>query len=184
MLEVYRTDSASYSFDGDKGWQMDSNFWVGIAVGAVLSIIASVIANLYTPWVSGRIARAAANRVLRTKRKAFAEYREISMIKTKNIDRYYFDEWMGIVVRIILASSSAVLAAVVYKWYAETDTKLTSVWIIFLMLACIWYYGAIKKYINFWRVMDILDRYDRYEEKLREKWGELPTYVQLKSPFE
>ncbi|MCK1567488.1 hypothetical protein IVB08_26615 [Bradyrhizobium sp. 173] len=167
---------------------MDTAFWLGIGMGALVGIPISIVANLWTDPVRGFLDR---RRTI-----------QLSRQKDKELGNYYFaraildgDEAAKahLNFRQTFAVHSAVFSALyllvglmaglgMYAGGYVEVLKLTFVKVLIMVWAIGGNYLAIHSIISFlntWRVVLRLRNFSRYEASIIEKWGEPenPSYL-------
>jgi H+/gluconate symporter-like permease len=129
---------------------MGPTFWIGLAIGAIVSLIASLFANYLTPTFSDFMNRGRASFVERSRKKALRKYAEVEELHSGKFDRYFFIVFITIYSQDQIYMVSAILAACLFL-----VIKIT-----YIML-------------NMGLVQSRLTDFEQYKQKTVERWGSM-----------
>jgi hypothetical protein len=147
--------------------QLGSIFWFGIVIGGLVGFVASIAANLTTPGFGAYFLRGKAELIERNKRRAMKQYVLLKRFQNGSEDKYmYFvAQWGYILLYTILGAGLAIVSKVVPLNAVEliiSDIGVVGSFVIVftkLFRLTIWY----RRINNF----------QKYEEALTKKWGEV-----------
>jgi hypothetical protein len=175
-------------------------FWVGIGLGFILSLLASIVANLYASEINKLIEERKFKATEKWKIKEIAEFEKISPLATGERDKYIFFIYRATeaIIAVIAFSSGLILAILLgshNKCAANSLHDLSDLSMI--TLRCTIDFGitlallfssvvslsiAIGKIQTFNRYWYRIDRYDHYKTLVLSFKQKLPSERPKKGP--
>jgi hypothetical protein len=168
---------------------LDTAFWLGIGLGALIGIPSSIIANLWTDPVRGFLDRHRTIQLSRQKDKELRSYYFArAILEGDEAAKAYFSVRQTFAVQSAVFSALYLLVAImtglgIYVGGYTEVLKFTFAKVLILIWAIGVNYLAIHSmvsFLNLWRVVLRLSNFKRYEASIVEKWGEPgnPSYLQ------
>jgi len=167
---------------GDKGKHMDATFWIGISIGAILSLLASIAANLAHSRITGFFEKRKLVSHEERKQRALTQHKIVVEIHSGKRDKYlyFLHQSTGLIVASILVISSLCSAIVLLAIFptppppdAFGHTDLLRL-LMALLLVFLTAFGAIVLSIitnNLKTVQSALEDYPRYIADFEGRWG-------------
>jgi hypothetical protein len=161
---------------------MYNTFWIGIIVGGVLSLAASICANL----LHNRILGVLDNRKLAAQSKRFSKAAEfhtlIEQLHSGDRNKYIYLMRMCVTIigsflsAMVMAGAGCVISTISPASLHEvTASLLMQLGLFFLSVSMLYLYQ--KSTVRFRAIMNSLDEFDRFDAEFREKW-----HAHLKAP--
>jgi hypothetical protein len=157
---------------------MSLTFWAGIIIGAVLSLIASFLANLYTDQVRSFLSQRRQLRLSSKKRNELKTHSYVSALKNgQPAAMLHFSYKRDTSVRFLLYSIAALisLCTIVLLPDELRMRSPTSARIIGIAQAFISTIALIVSFANVASVRSTLNKvihFKIYEQRIRDKWGD------------
>jgi hypothetical protein len=169
---------------GLKGWAMNYIFWLGIAVGGIISLLASIAANLF----QARIINFLEGRKLDFRERRFKNARRLHRIILKlhsgKRDKYMYALRLTMLVGVCITSSIVAIAAGVVilvlgispnALFALSDPvavlRVLCVF-VFLFLSMFCTFTGVRAQQRLSAIQDGLDNFAEYEADFKKKWGD------------
>jgi hypothetical protein len=144
---------------------MQTEFWLGLIIGGVLSFLGSVLANFFGVPIGTYVARRKVSWVESNRKRALRNYRWIRDLHSGKKDKYLaylVDMATAILSTICIASAILLLlpAAPRSTWWDVAG-------------ACTIFLFALRHgiYLNIMRTR--LDRFDDYKKTIMNRWGDV-----------
>lgn len=150
---------------------MGPTFWIGLAIGAIVSLIASLFANYLTPTFSDFMNRGRASFVERSRKKALRKYAEVEELHSGKFDRYFFmmNGW-GFVMLYIILINFGLTTIVFITIYSQDQIYMVSA----ILAACLFLVIKITYImLNMGLVQSRLTDFEQYKQKTVERWGSM-----------
>jgi len=159
----------------------NSTFWFGLAIGAIISFVVSIVANIYTPKIRAMIDKRSAIRLNNKKTveledyaiaKGIAQGAPVAIQKLQSVRFSSLRMMMYAIGFLILAVFGAVVLYGVSGGIEGAKRIILKSFITFS-----WISGMAVMYVSLrlsLSALDIVrkaDKLDEYEETLRKKWG-------------
>jgi hypothetical protein len=160
---------------------MNTIFWVGICLGALIGIPAAIVANLWTDPVRGFLSR---RRTIRLNRKKEKELRRYSLVKSilegdeaakarLSLLQHMALYLVLIIIFNLLAFGGLALisfnAGELHQYWSILPIKL------FVVADLLGSYAAVVLsfvlFFSSWLIMQRLQNFKQYEQSILEKWG-------------
>jgi hypothetical protein len=159
---------------------MDAIFWIGLGLGALVSIPAAVIANLWTDPVRGFMDRRRTVKLGRKKEKELRKYWLVrAIMEGDEAEKANFIFRQNFAIHSAIFSVGYIIAALcagVAIYGGGFTSVLKNRW--FILLSVVWGFGAnylllfsFGTMLQAWRITMRLRDFARYERSIVEKWG-------------
>ncbi len=148
---------------------MGPTFWIGLAIGAIVSLIASLFANYFTPTFSDFMNRRRASFVERSRKKALRKYAEVEELQSGKSDRYFFMiKGLGMIICYLFMINLAFILSSFIRF--DKPDKIYFFYILFaIMLFLLIRVGYIM--LNMSLMQSRLADFEGYKQKLVKQWG-------------
>jgi hypothetical protein len=154
--------------------QMDTIFWLGLAVGAVLSLAASIAANLLHKDITSLLDRRKLAKQSNRYKKAAQFHQLVTEFHSGERDKYLY--MIRLAARIVMgATISFVFVAAGIVILVSTDTDRSEAHQFYLGLCGVFsglmmgmYASATSKYRA---IANALDNFDTFDAEFKKKWG-------------
>ncbi len=180
---------------------MDSNFWVGLLAGGIVSLIGSVLANLYTNNIYAFIGKRVEFFSERRKKRELKRFYLVALIMCGKIDRnaMFISRALLSILNLILVSLFASLLIPTFDMTSVFDmdklakasftfdrllSNVRSQWILttaqLVMLIIMSYsaFASLKYLSEFTDLWSRLDQYPRYREQIRSQWPDEVSQIE------
>jgi hypothetical protein len=158
---------------------MDTTFWVGIVIGAILSLVMSVLANLYNDRIKFAIEGRRRLSLMKKLEDELRTYRLIKDIREGKPEAYVILTtnqmqliMLGILT-ILLLNFGLYTSAIQVRPDSALNIipKLFPSFIVISSIFCLWLINSrIKRLLAIRRKAN---HFEEYEKELKEKWGDI-----------
>lgn len=156
---------------------MNSIFWAGIVIGFILSVVASIVANIYTDRIRDFASASSLNfrkGRLRRERKVYSTAKFMHDHPTYRYSFYLFRVLWSIL--FFNLGQTAIFFVFLFSalfpaplWLPAKAVQSLLVFVFLMGLFCYWVtYYQVNRFIAY---RDRIEDFSTYEKQLREKWG-------------
>ena len=164
---------------------MDTTFWMGIAIGAIISLFVSIMANLYTPRLRTFLDKRSELRLSNKKADELQDYAlakgvlnglplMIQKIETRR--NLALRMMIYALAFLVMATGFLVLVTALISLRAPEDSVPSTLVFVFVNIVLFASMAAIASSVRMNRnVRDIIQKasnLEKYENDIRKKWGE------------
>jgi hypothetical protein len=169
---------------------LDTVFWIGLVLGGIISLGASIVANVYTPKVYSFVGKYVENISEKRKARELDKFLLITRLAKGKVDRTAMLMSRALlsltfIVQSVFYGSGILLVAVprIANPHSVLITKSSEVleniivnWPVFVLAAFFLSGGIFTAYLS-WKYLNqffdywfLLDNYNKYRESLRKEW--------------
>jgi hypothetical protein len=167
---------------GERGKEMNAIFWIGTLVGAVVSLIVSIVANLYTPQIRAFLDKRSQLRLSSKKAEELLEY-ELSKaifsgvpLAIQKLERRRDHATRMMLYSVMFLLLSVALISLDTAANAKADAMLGHLTYIGLCFMGVCFAAALMISVSISGSVGNLilkaSDLDMYEKDIRQKWGE------------
>jgi hypothetical protein len=159
---------------------MDNVFWMGLAIGAIFSLIASIIANIFSEKIQNTLETFKLSRHGKNKAKALKEYVTIRRMHLGHEDKYLYLMRLAFVSSLffILGASSTIIALILVTstTLAELLSGPSIIRFAVFFVVAFTFIGLVGILVGFFgihrftQISRALSQYPRYEPAMLGKW--------------
>jgi hypothetical protein len=161
---------------------MDVVFWIGIGIGALLSLAASIAANLFQPGINNYLGRRKLVSDEKRKSRALEIHKIVTAIHEGKRDRYTYlirlssAVTMSGIIACMLFISAAVIGAVTepdfdHPLSIEPKQIIRVVMMLLFIFGGMVFFNLCRRAVErYHAMMNALDNYDKYLVKFSERW--------------
>jgi hypothetical protein len=168
-------NSYKYTPEDNRGEAMDTTFWLGLSIGAMLSLLASVMANLYTERMRQYFTLRRRIRLDSQKARELKIYDFVKKIRAGEITSMLeFNRSRDLSLYILMLCTVCLVLFVVF---ADNNINKTGtlnavlpITLLAMALVCLCGFLAISESISR-RIKKARD-FEQYEANIRTKWGD------------
>ncbi|MDQ6867063.1 MAG: hypothetical protein M3178_01095 [Pseudomonadota bacterium] len=150
---------------------MNSNFWMGLGIGAVISFVASLFANYFTPTFSDFMDRRRTHFIERTRKSAMRQYAWVDALHSGKQDKYFFiiNSWFFVLVYVVF-SMGALNAGILSTYFEIGKPNISYLILAFLAFTTV---KAFYRCFHMLLMQSRLEHFEEYKRSLIDRWGRI-----------